>query len=504
MSRKTMLILAALIGLPLLAFAVFYISRGEKTTEAVFPENFADAAAYCQGKESQTLRFTPGQVKELQTALNSLSECTTIELGAGKFIVDNALTINGVNGITLKGAGKTATTVQFVGAGNVNGVDVEAANSFTIRDMTILDSPKNGVEVRLSENIVMDNIRVTWSATQGEARSKNGAYGIYPVQVVNVLVQNTDAFYASDAGLYVGQCINAIVRRNLAEFNVMGLEIENTINADVYDNVVRNNTGGMLSYDLNKNTIVSRNIRMHRNTIENNNNDNFASAGIVQSVPAGVGLILTSTREVEIFNNTFANNNSVDIAIVSGLVSGTPDFGQWPMNNYRIHTIHIHDNIFKGGSGTAIDNGRTDGKLRPLGVLLQMVHDELNKQRVAAGKAAVPVANILYDGVDRGRTILVMTTYFGNNKGNQNQICIQNNSRGAITPALLDMNLPALLNNSEEPTAETIRAAIADGDTILYEGAAPAAELYGGAPPAGFQCQGYQATDLPVSAPGEP
>lgn len=503
MSGKVRLILLALIGLPLLGVLFVYISRAEKRTEAEYPEVFADSAAYCAGKETVVLKFSPAQTAELQTALNSLAECTILELGAGTFTLNNALTIASVNGVTLKGAGKTATTLKFENAGNVNGVDVEAANSFTIRDLTILDSPKNGLEVRLSENVVIDNIKITWSNTVGDARSKNGAYGVYPVNVVNVLLQNTESYYASDAGLYVGQCINAIVRNNLAEHNVMGLEIENTVNADVYDNVVRNNTGGMLVYDLNKNTIVTRNVKLHRNTIENNNNDNFSSAGIVKTVPAGVGLILTAAREVEVTNNTFANNNSVDIAIVNGLVSETPDFSQWAQNNWRAHSIAIHDNVFKGGSGGAIDNGKPDAKNRPLGLLLTLVHAELNKQRVAAGQAAIPMPNILYDGVEKGRTILVMTTWFGNRKGNSNDICLANNSSGGVTPSIFDMNLPALLNNSEEPTEETIRAAIAAGDTLVYPGDAPAAELHGGAPPEGFACGGFRANPVPVKAPGE-
>ena len=41
-----------------------------------------------------------------------------------------------------------------------------------------------------------------------------------------------------------------ITRNNRAEFNVAGLEIENSFNADVYDNVPTNNTGGILVFDL--------------------------------------------------------------------------------------------------------------------------------------------------------------------------------------------------------------------------------------------------------------
>jgi parallel beta-helix repeat protein len=496
---KYRLFLGLLISLPLLYIAVLYFSRQEKRTEPNFPPSYLSSSEYCKDKKSKRLEFASKDIQELQIALNSLQECTTIFLKPGVFEFNNSLSIASVNGISLQGSGKNATTIRFVNAGNGNGVDVEASNSFTIRDLKILDSPKNGLEIRLSENILIDNIIVTWSNTSGEAMSKNGAYGVYPVNVVNVLLQNTETYYASDAGLYVGQCINALVRNNLAEYNVMGLEIENTVNADVYNNIVRNNTGGFLAYDLNKNTIVSRNIKVHNNTIINNNFPNFSSAGIVKTVPSGTGIILTSLREAEIFNNKIGGNHSVDIAIMNGLVSETPDFSAWPMNNWRVHNIYIHDNEFLGGSGTAVDNGNTDEKNRPLGVLVDMVHEAYNKYLESQNKPKENLANILYDGVDTGFTILMMTTWFGNNPGNHNEICIKNNTKGKILPTLLDLNLPALLANAEEPTKESIASAIELGDTRVY---LPNSDSpYGGSPSKGFDCEGFVATGLPISFP---
>ena len=55
---------------------------------------------------------------------------------------------------------------------------------------------------------------------------------------------------ASDAGFYVGQSRNIIVRRNRAEGNVAGIEIENSIGADVYENTATGNTGGILVFNL--------------------------------------------------------------------------------------------------------------------------------------------------------------------------------------------------------------------------------------------------------------
>lgn len=492
--------LGVVVFLPILYITILFFSRMEKKTNPVFPALFSDSDMYCKNKNSKTFKFNPNQTKELQTLFNSLEECTTIDLAAGTYVFNNSVSISGVNGIKLKGAGKKATTLKFVDAGNVNGVDVEAANSFTIRDLKILDSPKNGLEIRLSENILIDNIEVTWSATSGEAMKKNGAYGVYPVNVINVLLQNTDTFYASDAGLYVGQCINALVRYNRAEYNVMGLEIENTINADVYENTVTNNTGGFLAYDLNKNTIVSRNIRVHKNRIYGNNNPNFASTGIVKTVPAGVGMVLTSIRDIEIYDNVFGKNNSTDIGIMNGLVSETPNFSEWPMNNWRAHDIYLHDNSFGGDSGKAVDNGITDGKNRPLGLLVKSVMDSINEFNVSNSKKAEPVPNIVYDGVDTGFTVLQMTTWFGNHPGNLNRICLKNNGKGNVAPSILDINLPAILENSEDPTEESMRKSVKSGDTRIYRHSDTPA--YGGTPNSGFDCEGFRFEGMPIEFPG--
>ncbi|WCL50218.1 parallel beta-helix domain-containing protein [Leptospira sp. GIMC2001] len=498
--NRKLLVIGTIVLLPILYITFLYLSRMEKRTDLVFPKTFSSSEIYCNDKQSKKLKFTPAQTKELQTVLNSLEECTTVELTAGTFVFNNSVSISSVNGITLKGAGKKATILKFVEAGNVNGVDVEASNSFTIRDLKILDSPKNGLEIRLSENIIIDNIEVTWSATSGEDMKKNGAYGVYPVNVVNVLLQNTDTFYASDAGLYVGQCINALVRYNRAEYNVMGLEIENTINADVYENIVTNNTGGFLAYDLNKNTIVSRNIRVYKNKIMNNNNPNFASTGIVKTVPAGIGMVLTSIRDIEIYDNEFGSNNSTDIGIVSGLVSETPNFSEWPMNNWRAYNIYLHDNSFGGGSGSAVDNGKTNVTDRPLGVLVKLVNDAVNTFNASKGLKPEPVPNIMYDGVEPGFTILAMTTWFGNNPGNHNNICLKNNNKGKEDPSIFDINLPALLNNSEDPTDESIKASVEAGYTRVYK--ISDTPSYGGSPNNGFDCEGFKFEGMPIEFPG--
>ena len=121
------------------------------------------------------------------------------------------------------------------------------ASDFTIEHLAIEDSKGDGLKVNDGENITIRDVRVEWT---GGPKTTNGAYGIYPVKSKNVLIEDSASIGASDAGIYVGQSQNVIVRRNRAEKNVAGIEIENTINADVYENTATGNSGGILVFNM--------------------------------------------------------------------------------------------------------------------------------------------------------------------------------------------------------------------------------------------------------------
>ena len=92
----------------------------------------------------------------------------------------------------------------------------------------------------------MINLRTEWT---GGPKSTNGAYGFYPVESEDVLIDGC-VKQNSDAGIYVGQSKNIIVRNSIAQYNVADIEIENSYYADVYDNLASHNTGGILIFDL--------------------------------------------------------------------------------------------------------------------------------------------------------------------------------------------------------------------------------------------------------------
>jgi len=242
-----------------------------------------------------------------------------IEIPAGVYAIDRGLSLD-VDGVTLRGKGMDRTILTFKGqTAGAEGLLVNASN-FTIEDLAIEDARGDALKVNEGENIVIRRVRTEWT---GGPKTTNGAYGIYPVQVKNLLIEDCVAIGASDAGVYVGQSNRVVVRRNRAEFNVAGIEIENTQNADVYDNLATNNTGGILVFNMPNLKVPGFATRVFRNRVVGNNTTNFGLKGsAVASVPAGTGVIINSNDQVEIFDNDIGGNDTANVIISSYFSTG--------------------------------------------------------------------------------------------------------------------------------------------------------------------------------------
>ena len=223
-------------------------------------------------------------------------------------------------GVTIRGEGMDQTVLSF--KNQVQGAEgmLINASDFTIEDLAIEDTVGDALKVNEGKNIVIRRVRTEWTNGPDE---DNGAYGIYPVQVENLLLEECVAIAASDAGIYVGQSRNVVVRNNRAEYNVAGFEIENTIGADVYGNLATNNTGGILVFNMPDLPQEGHSTRIYQNQILANNTDNFGADGTpVASVPAGSGVLINSNDKVEIFDNDIADNDTANIVISSYYSTG--------------------------------------------------------------------------------------------------------------------------------------------------------------------------------------
>lgn len=297
----------------------------------------------------------------LRDTLLSVKPGTIVELPAGTFPIANELSL-AVSHVVIRGQGIDQTTLDFktqtVGAQGLLATEDE----FVIQDLTLLDMRGDGVRVEGADGVTFERVRVEWT---GGPKTSNGAYGLYPVQTNNVLIQDCIVRGASDAGVYVGQSTNIVVRYNLVEENVAGIEIENSRNADVYLNRVTKNTGGILVFDNPGLPVkLGRSVRVFMNAIYDNDTPNFGQPGSsVGLVPGGSGIIVLANDDVEIFLNVVSGHDTVNIGIASYDITQR-GYAFDPVYDPFPERIHVHDNaISPGGNAPKGELGELLGLL---------------------------------------------------------------------------------------------------------------------------------------------
>lgn len=254
--------------------------------------------------------------ERLQEALILAEPGDIVELGKGIFKLTDGLSL-AVNGVTLRGAGagSDGSVLDFTGQmGAGEGLLVTSDDVF-LTDFAVVNSKGDGIKSKGADRIVYYRLRVEWLAGPKET---NGAYGIYPVEARDVLVDSVFVRGASDAGIYVGQSQNIIVRDSIAMENVAGIEIENSFNADVTGNIATKNTGGVLVFDLpNLPQMGGHSVRVYENIIQNNMTPNFAPKGnIVASVPTGTGVLVMANRDVHVFDNVIEEHGTSNVMVI--------------------------------------------------------------------------------------------------------------------------------------------------------------------------------------------
>ena len=294
--------------------------------------------------QAKQILLTPNSnsQEEIQEALIDLEPGDVLTLEPGEYYFEDGLSLD-VNDVIFEGSGIDSTILNF--GEQISGAQglLVTSDGVTLRDFAILDAKGDAIKVIGANGINMIRLRTEWT---GGPKESNGAYGFYPVESKDVLIDGCIAIGASDAGIYVGQSQNIIVKNSTAKYNVAGIEIENSYYADVFDNLATHNTGGILIFDLpDLPQQGGHHVRVFRNKAINNDTDNFAPEGnIVGEVPRGTGIIIQANSDVEVFDNDIYGNGTVNLSIVT--------YGyETEDENYNPHpkSIQIHGNRFGDG-----------------------------------------------------------------------------------------------------------------------------------------------------------
>ncbi len=318
----------------------------------------------------------PDAAKRAQAALIEAKAGDVVEFGQGRFEFKSTLSLDG-SGVTIRGQGPDKTILSFKDQGQGTGGEgllITSKQDVTLEDFAIEDARGDGIKANGTKKIVLRRLRTEWT---GGPKETNGGYGIYPVLCSGVLIEDCKVSGASDAGIYVGQSQDVVVRRNTVQQNVAGIEIENCTRADVYENLATDNSGGILVFTMpDLPTKDGKICRVYNNKVIANNHDNFAPKGnIVATVPPGTGVMIMANKEVEVFENTIDKNQTSGLSIVSYLLTDKPLND--PKYDPFCESIYIHNNQFS-------DNG---GK--PSGALGEMLAKAMGS----------PLPDILYDGI---------------------------------------------------------------------------------------------------------
>ena len=339
--------------------------------------------------------------KDLQLKLILAEPGDTIKLDAGFFPILGTLSMEGKQNIVIKGSGTSSTILNFSNqVEGAQGLSITNCNNITLEDFTVEEAKGDGIKCQYVNGITFRRIKTQWL---GGPSSSNGAYGLYPVQCENIMIEHCIAIGASDAGIYVGQSNNIIVRNCEVFQNVAGIEIENSIKADVHSNNVHNNTGGILVFDLpDLIQKEGKQIRIYDNIVKENNLVNFAPKGnIVAKVPAGTGIMIMATEYVEIFNNTIIDNKTAGTTVVSYFI--TQEKTKDTQYNPYTSAIYIYDNVY-------IRKPQLPTLANQIGVLL-FTHFFRS------------VPDIIYDGMPDPKYQNIDGTIQGNRR-----LCLRNNS----------------------------------------------------------------------------
>lgn len=296
----------------------------------------------------------------------------------GTYSFTDPIAIRDHEGITIRGSGSSRDDVVLDFQGQTageKGLSLTSMNDVLVENLTVLDATGDNLFITGSDGVTVRNVRSGWVA---RPPAMAGKYAIYPVLSTNVLIEDSEAFGSSDAGIYVGQTVNCLVRRNVAVGNVAGIEIENSTGCEVVDNEAYENTGGILVFELPGLTRRGMSTLIHDNVVRDNNVPNFARDGVVGLLPTGTGMMVLAANSIEIRDNEVRGNESTGILVASytsaiflGESNPTdPDYDLY------IDDVWIHGNTF-------VENGAAP-------------HEPLFQIAVVGGAATLE--DVLWDG----------------------------------------------------------------------------------------------------------
>jgi parallel beta-helix repeat protein len=234
------------------------------------------------------------------------------------------------------------------GEGKLNDAILYSGNNIIVKNLQITRYKGNGImgqagnNFEISNNIIVDT----------------GVYGIFPQLGKNGLIEYNIVSGISDAAIYVGMSDNIQVAHNEVFDSVAGIEIENSRHAIVENNMVYNNTGGILAFITPGLPIkTTYDVIIRNNFITNNNTPNFGAPGsTVSGIPAGTGILVMAADEVVIEDNIISGNKTAGIIITDH--ENAPNTTIDPESDSKPDKVMILNNLMTNNGYDTIDEAK--------------------------------------------------------------------------------------------------------------------------------------------------
>ncbi|KXI30641.1 parallel beta-helix domain-containing protein [Paraglaciecola hydrolytica] len=231
------------------------------------------------------------------------------------------------------------------GQGKLNDAILYSGNNVIVKNLKITRYKGNGImgqagnNFEISNNIIVDT----------------GVYGIFPQLGKNGLVEYNIVSGISDAAIYIGMSDNIQVAHNEVFDSVAGIEIENSRHAIVENNMVYNNTGGVLAFITPGLPIKTTfDVIIRNNFITNNNTPNFGAPGsTVAGIPAGTGILVMAADEVIIEDNIITGNKTAGIVITDH--ENAPNVTIDPESDTKPDKVMILNNLMDNNGYDTLD-----------------------------------------------------------------------------------------------------------------------------------------------------
>lgn len=311
------------------------VPRQSNPIRAVVEEiNAIPAGSVAEPGAGRTLEVPEGATIQSVIDVARIGDTVLVPYG----VYNESLVVH-LDGITIQGIPNDSGDYPVLdGQGRQANAISASGDNFEASYVAVQNYADSGIIANGATNVYLHHLIV----------KNSGKHGLFALQSSNVMVEYNQVQGASIAGLYASQSDQITIRHNVVNENVIGIQLENTLQSRVYDNHAFSNTSGiLLILAPNLASKVSLDTMVFENLVEDNNQANFASAeSPVAKLPAGTGIALIATDDARVFDNKIAGNYSAGIGIFSSTIlfdADLLDTGDRP-EDIEIYNNDLRDN----------------------------------------------------------------------------------------------------------------------------------------------------------------